>query len=76
MSATPPDDPKTALKKELTSAALWAFGAAVFAVGLFVYAGQVAAEKRTFYYLAGATSAVVAAVNGYSSWMLSQKLKK
>ena len=75
MSTAPPGDPKDA-KKELNSTALWAFLAGVFAVALFVYAGKVEPEKRNFYYLAGVTSAVVAAVNGYRSWMMSQAAKK
>lgn len=72
MSTTPPPDPK----QELNSALLWAALAAAFAVGMFVYAGQVAPEKRNFYYLAGVAGAVVAAVNGYAAWTVSQKGKK
>jgi high-affinity Fe2+/Pb2+ permease len=76
MSATPPNDPKAAAKKELNNAILWAVLAAAFAVGMFIYSGKVEPEKKNFYLLGGAIGAILAAVNGYSAYTLSQKAKK
>jgi membrane protein DedA with SNARE-associated domain len=67
---TPPD----ASRNELTSALVWAFGAAVVAVFAFFRAGQLE-EKRTFYLIAGAVAAVIAVVNGYSAWVTYKKAK-
>jgi hypothetical protein len=79
MSITPPTDPKNspdAAKRELNNAILWAVLAAAFAVGMFVYSGKVDPEKKNFYLLAGAMGAILAAVNGYSAYTLSQKSKQ
>jgi high-affinity Fe2+/Pb2+ permease len=76
MSTTPPTDPKDAAKKELNNAILWAVLAAAFAVGMFIYSGKVEAEKKNLYLLMGGVAAVMAAVNGYGAYTLSQKAKK
>ncbi len=75
MSTTPPSDPKDAAKKELSGAVVWALLAAAFAVGMFAYSGKVDAEKRGFYYVAGAIGAILAAVNGYGAWVAYNKSK-
>ena len=76
MSTTPPTDPKDAAKKELNNAILWAVLAAAFAVGMFIYSGKVEPEKKNFYLLGGAIGAILAVVNGYSAYTLSQKSKQ
>jgi high-affinity Fe2+/Pb2+ permease len=73
MSAAPPPGPDP--KKELNNALLWAVLAAAFAVGMFVYSGKVEPEKKNFYLIGGAIGAIVAAINGYSAYTLSQKAK-
>jgi hypothetical protein len=77
MSTTPPSDPnKDAAKKEQSNATLWAVLSAVFAVGLFFYSGKVDPEKKSIYLIGGAIAAIIAAVNGYSAYTLSQKAKQ
>ena len=79
MSTTPPPDPKNpkdAAKKELNNAILWTVLAAAFAVFMFVYSGKVEPEKKNFYLLGGGIGAILAAVNGYSAYTLSQKAKQ
>ncbi|MBN9121344.1 MAG: hypothetical protein J0I06_19695 [Planctomycetes bacterium] len=78
MSTTPPDpkSPEGAAKKELNNAILWAVLAAAFAVGMFSYAGKVEPEKKNFYLIGGGIGAVLAAINGYTAWTLSQKAKR
>ncbi len=75
MSATPPTDPKKAAERESSNAIIWALLASAFAIGMFVYAGKVEAEKRNLYFLMGAVGAIVAAVNGYGAWTAVQKSK-
>lgn len=75
-SPTDPNDPKSAAKKELNNAILWAVLAAAVAVYIFVQAGKVTPEKKNLYLIGGAAAAVIAAVNGYSAWALSQKAKQ
>jgi high-affinity Fe2+/Pb2+ permease len=79
MSTTPPtdpNDPKNAAKKEMNNAVLWAVLAAAFALGMFWYSGKVAPEKKNFYLLGAGIGAIIAVVNGYSAWTLSQKAKQ
>ena len=73
MAASPSDDKA---KKELNNAILWAVLAGAFAVGMFIYSGKVEPEKKNFYLLGGAIGAILAAVNGYSAWTLTQKAKQ
>ena len=79
MSTTPPTDPKNApdaAKRELNNAILWAVLAAAFAIGMFWYSGKAEPEKKNFYLLGGAIGAILAVVNGYSAYTLSQKSKQ
>jgi hypothetical protein len=71
MSTTPPNGAKDS-KKELNNALVWAFLAAAFAVGMFLYSGKVDPEKKTFYLIGGAIGAIVAVFNGYTAWTLSK----
>ena len=78
MSTTPPPDPKDpkdAAKKATNNAFIWAVLAAAFAVFLFVQSGRVDPEKKNFYLIGGGIAALVAAINGYSAYTLSQKSK-
>jgi hypothetical protein len=76
MSAPPPGEPPGAARKEFSSALIWTVLATAFAVGLFVYSGNVAPEKKNIYLIGGGIGVVVAAINGYSAWNLFQKSKR
>jgi hypothetical protein len=77
MSATPPDPkPPNDPRKEAGDALVWTLLAAAVAVGLFVYSGQVPAEKKNFYQLAAGVGALVAAYNGFAAWTAYNKTKQ
>jgi hypothetical protein len=79
MSSTPPSDPKDpkdAAKNAANNAILWSGLSVAFAVFMFVQSGKVDPEKKNFYLIGGGIGAIVAAINGYNAWMLSQKAKK
>jgi hypothetical protein len=67
---TPPDDPRAAAGKQLTSAVIWAVLAAALAVVLFLQAAKPDNDKKAFYVLTGAIAVIAALVNGYAAWNL------
>ena len=72
---TPPTDPTSEGRKQLTSAIIWTVLAVVIAVLLFMQAARPDNDKKNFYVLAGVIAVIAAAVNGYAAWNLYQKSK-
>lgn len=70
---TTPTDPRSDLRKQLTSAIVWTVLAAAIAVLLFVQAVRPDNDKKNFYILAGVVAVIAAAANGYAAWNLYQK---
>jgi hypothetical protein len=63
-------------ERESSNALIWSALSAGFAIGMFIYSGRVEPEKTTFYVIASAIGALMAAVNGYGAWTAYQKTKK
>ncbi len=70
MTASPSDS-----KKELTGALVRAVIAAALTVALFIYSGQVAPEKTTFYRILATISVIVFVVHSVRAWTLYNKSK-